>query len=389
MSEPDTDERKVSWVELFFDLVFVYAVTRTAEMLRDDASAPGIARAAIAFVPVYWTWVGTTMLANLRGVDRQRDRIGVLGVALTSLFMAIALPEAWHGSGLLFAGAYWAGRLVLLCLVARGPLRRAFTSFTVAACLTGPLLVCGALVTGAPRAGLWALAAAIDLSVPMVVRSRLASVPFDAGHLTERFATLVIIALGETVVSTAGGAEHGRPDQLVAVALAFVVTCGLWWVYFAFGPGTIEQQLRASSARIEIIRPVLSYGHLCLAGGIIAVASAIGRGVDDPREPLATPELRLLLGGVVLYLLTFAATRWRMLHTLAVPRLTASAACLVLVPLGVHLPARTTFALLGAILVALNLVEHWVLPRTLRNARSNPPAQGHGMPDSRHEEAHQ
>lgn len=122
----DEGERRVTWVELFLDLVFVYAVTRCSELVRDDPTALGLLGAGAAFVPVYWTWVGTTMHANVHGVDAVRDRLGVLAVALCGLLMAIALPDAYGDSALLLGVSYWAARMLLVALVSRRSHRGGF-----------------------------------------------------------------------------------------------------------------------------------------------------------------------------------------------------------------------------------------------------------------------
>ncbi len=110
---PGPPEKRVSWGELFFDLVFVFAVTETSTLLAQDHSVAGLVRALIVFVPVYWVWVGTSVQANLHDVDRPRLRLGIFAIALAGLFMALALPDVYGDRALLFAGSYWGARLVL------------------------------------------------------------------------------------------------------------------------------------------------------------------------------------------------------------------------------------------------------------------------------------
>ena len=361
------EEKKVTWLELFFDLVFVFAVTRTSELVQDDHSWPGIVRAVIVFVPVYWAWVGTTMHANMHDVDTVRGRLGVFGVALCGLVLALALPTAWEETAMLFAAAYWAARIVLLLAIQGLPHRSAFGTFTVGAFVTGPAFVVGALLPDTARLLVWGLAALTDLGVPYLLRRRLASAPFEPGHLSERYGTFVIIALGETVVATGTAAAEHHLDavRLAAMAAAFVVCCGLWWVYFVFSSRAIHDALESASARIEIIRPVLSYGHLGLVGGIIAIAAAIGHAVAEPDAALHLDVAALLFGGAALYMVTFAANRWRMFHTLATPRLIAAAVFVAAIALAPHVPAIWTLAALGVLLIALNVIEHTVVPKTL------------------------
>ena len=360
-------EKKVTWVELFFDLVFVYAVARVSELLQEDHSPLGMVQALVVFIPIYWVWGGTTVHANLHDPDTTRDRLGIVSVGACGLLLAITLPHAWHDHGVWFGGAYWAARLVMLLLVTGRENRSAFTTFTVGSTVTGPLLVAGGLLHDEIlRLIAWSVAALIDLSVPRVAASRLARVPFQPGHLTERFGTFIIIALGETVVATAAGAEHLDWLHMAALLAMFTVVCGLWWVYFSFGPDAIRSALEETEARIDLIRPVLSYGHLALIAGIVAIAAGIGRAVADPAEPLTTDVAILLFGGTALYLVTFAFTRWRLFHTIAVPRLSATVVVLALFLLATRVWALVSVVLLAVTLIVLNVVESRVLPRTLR-----------------------
>lgn len=167
-------------------------------------------------------------------------------------------------------------------------------------------------------------------------------------------------------MSTAAGAEHLDWLHLVTLLLAFTMLCGLWWVYFAFGPATVQAALEESENRIELIRPVLSYGHLSLIAGIVAIAAGIGQAVANPAEPLPLDTAILLFGGTMLYLVTFAFTRWRLFQTLAVPRLSAATGILVLFLLTTQVAAVYSVTLLAVALIILNMVESVVLPRTLR-----------------------
>ena len=157
----------MTWAELFFDLVFVFAVTEVSTLLAHDRSGAGLLRAVIVFVPCYWLWVGTSIQVNQRDINRPSLRLAVFAVALAGIFMALAIPRAYTGLGLLFALAYWAGRIVL----GAGMLRDAARSgvlpvnpFTLSMAVTGPLLVIGALLPAGPREAVWAVAAALDLA---------------------------------------------------------------------------------------------------------------------------------------------------------------------------------------------------------------------------------
>ncbi|HEY3005218.1 MAG TPA: low temperature requirement protein A [Kribbellaceae bacterium] len=143
MTSTAPEEKRVSWAELFFDLVFVLAITQVSGLLSSDHSWGGLLRALVVFVPVYWLWVGTSLMANLHDVDRPSHRLGLFGVALAGLFMALSVPQAYGDRGLVLAFAYLAGRLIFGLMFFRGALLRP-SPYTISMYITGPLLVAGA-----------------------------------------------------------------------------------------------------------------------------------------------------------------------------------------------------------------------------------------------------
>jgi low temperature requirement protein LtrA len=357
-------EKRVTWVELFFDLVFVVAVTQVSGVLHDNHSWSGVARALVVFIPIYWAWVGMTMHANLHDVDRTRARLGVFAVGLGGLFMAMALPEAYESRGVLFGASYWAARLLLYALMRDSYRGVGFNPFIAAAFVTGPLLTLGGLADGNVRVALWALAAGVDLLVPFLARRRMAGIAYEPSHLPERFGLFLIIALGESVAEACKVAAEQAvtPARLAAVAVAFALACALWWVYFAFAAGAIRYALRTAEVAMEVIRPVLPYGHLAFIGGIIAIAAATGEVILHPLDRLHTDTAALLFGGAALFLATFGYTRWRMFRTVSTTRLSAAVLSLALLPLAGQIPALAAMAALTAVLVALNAWEARTVP---------------------------
>jgi low temperature requirement protein LtrA len=354
------EEKRVSFTELFFDLVFVFAVTQVSGLLHDDHSAAGVARALILFVPIYWAWVGTTIHANTHDVDNPLDRIGVFSVALASLFMALAVPDAYGDRGLQFGAAYLVLRVLLAALVFRGAFRNLpVNAFSVGVCVTGPLLVIGGLVDGPARVALWATAATVDLLVPRLVRSRLARIRFESAHLPERFGLFMIIALGESVVAVGlvAAPEAMTAARMAAVAAAFVVACGVWWVYFGFAASAVRHALTTAAVQTDVVRSVFAYGHLLFIAGIVAVAVGLAEVAAHPTDRLPAGPAALLCGGTALYLAAFGYTRWRMFRKVSTTRLGAAAACLLLLPLAPAVPGLVTLTLLAVVLVALNVLE--------------------------------
>ncbi|WP_112238293.1 low temperature requirement protein A [Kribbella monticola] len=371
MSETAAEpEKKVSWAELFFDLVFVFAVTEVSSLLSSDHSWTGLLRALIVFVPVYWVWVGTAVLTNQRDVASPRLRLMVFAVALAAIFLAIAIPEAYGRLGLLLAIAYWLARIALALELAAG--RGRINPYTISIFVTGPLLVVGALLDEWPRTAVWALAAFIDLATPTLLRARLLRMHVNPSHLAERFGLFVLIALGESVVAIGASAQAGHLGVAVgaAVAAAFALTAGLWWVYFHFAADAMRHSLATATIQLDIIRLVLSYGHLMFIGAIIAIAVGLHDAVAHPGHHLSWAITGLLYGGTALYLAGFGFTRWAMFRLVSRTRLTAAAAVLVLLPLAPLLPALAAVLGLAAVVGALNLYEALTNDRTGWRART-------------------
>jgi low temperature requirement protein LtrA len=359
-------EKKVTWAELFFDLVFAFAITAVAGLLRTDHTPAGVARAVIVFVPIYWAWVGVSIHANTHDVDNVLDRLGVFAVGIASLFMALAVPEAYGSRGVLFGASYLAARILLAALVFRSLLRQVpISSFSVALFVTGPLLLIGGFFDGRVRVVLWLLAGVVDLAGPRVLRSRLRAITFEPSHLPERFGLFLIIALGESVVAVGAVAAAGplTPIGLVTVAAAYTLACGLWWVYFQFAANAVRHAMGDPDARTDVLRSVLSYGHLLFIAGVVAVSVGLSQAVAHPAQRLHPDAVALLYGGTTLYLATFGYTRWRMFHAVSYTRLGAAGLCLVLLPVAPYLPAVGAVILVVAVLVALNVVEARIVRR--------------------------
>ena len=388
MSEPQTTsqpqtasqpqavtEKRVTWAELFFDLVFVFAITQVSVLLHDDHSAAGMLRAAVVFVPIYWAWVGMTVYANTHDVDNPIDRMGMFAVGLLSLFMALALPDAYGDRGLLFAVSYLLLRALLAALVYRGQVRAVLNVFSATAVFTGPLLVAGAFLDGWARVGVWAVGGVASLAMPALFRRRLTRLQYDTAHMPERFGLFLIIALGESIVAVgrpAAEAKHLSAAVVVAVALSFVLACGLWWVYFHFAASAVHHGLVIARVQTDVVRSVLSYGHLLFIAAIIAVSGGLAEVVAHPDHHLDGSVTALLFGGCALYLATFGYTRWRMFRTFGKTRPVATVVVLALVPLAGVLPALVALGLLAAVVLALNIAEYVVVRRAARTAPPEP-----------------
>jgi low temperature requirement protein LtrA len=293
------------------------------------------------------------------------------GVMLASLLMAAALPGAFAGQGVLFAASYVAlqvGRNVAAAsLLARThPLRDVFERLVVWSVVSGVLWLAGAALDGDQRLLLWIVALALDLMAPVTgywlpARGRAATTDWDieGGHFAERCQGFIIIALGESVVVTGATAANAglTATVVVCLAVAFLETAALWWLYF----GATAEQSRAVMSMSEdparLARDAYTYLHLPIVAGIIAVAVGDDLLIREPHQALHGVALAMVLGGPALYLAGECLFHWRMTSSANAKRLTVAALLLLLAPVAGHLNALTLSALVAGLLSALALWE--------------------------------
>ena len=359
-------------VELFFDLVYVFAVTQLSHLILGDLSVGGVARAVFLLLVVWWAWIYTTWMVNWFDPGSTPVRLVLIGVALASLLMSAALPEAFGRHAGLFAVTYVAlqvGRNVAgALLLERGhPLRAVFERIVVWSIAAGVLWIAGAFLDGDARLLLWVPALAIELVAPLVGyrtpgrgMSRTADYSVDGGHFAERCQGFVIIALGESIVVTgATAADAGLTTEvLIALAVAFLGTSALWWLYF----GEVAEHSRRRMAESEdpggLARDAYTYLHLPIVAGVIAFAVADELLIAHPGEPFATTGVAMVLGGPALFLLGETFFRLRMIGSANAKRLATIAALALLWPLAGEVSALALTAIVTTLLTALALWEY-------------------------------
>jgi low temperature requirement protein LtrA len=369
-------------LELFYDLVFVFAVTQVSHLLLAHLDWTGVGQSALVLLVVWWSWNYTTWATNELDPESVPVRLLLIALMLASLLMAIAIPEAFGDRALLFAGSYVAiqvARTAFLAFAAadRGTLERAragriLTWFLV----SGVLWIAGSLADGTARTVLWLGALALDYVAPLVTY-RLPGVPrlgpeaWDVGseHFAERFQLFIIIALGETIVIT--GATTAELElsaaRVAAFALAFLSTAALWWLYFNFVAGVAQRALERSTNRTLLARDAYTYLHVVLVAAILLAAVGDELVIAHPREELPDAELLVLVAGPALYLLAHVALRLRMTGSISARRLGGAVACLLIGLLAGAAPALVVAALLFAVLVALIVADQL---RAMRRARA-------------------
>jgi low temperature requirement protein LtrA len=364
-------EQRVTPLEIFFDLVFVYAITQVTLLMSDDPTWNGVGRGLLVLAALWWAWTGYAWLTNTLEPEEGLVRAGVLAAMAAMLVVALAVPEALGAHGVVFGVAYLIVRLLQLGLFAvagrRDPDLGQVVLRKVPTATVGPVIILAAgFFDGAAQAALWVIALTVDYLGGLIVHGE--GLRVSPAHFAERYGLMVIIALGESIVAIGVGAA-GVPlaaGIVAAAVLGILVIGALWWAYFDVY--AVEGQRRLSeasgAARVRLARDAYTYLHLPLVAGIVLFALGLKKTIEEVREPLATVPAVALCGGLALYFLSYVAFRARMVHhvrstTSETPpwfsraRSVTAIALLALLPVASELSALTTLALATGVCCAL------------------------------------
>jgi low temperature requirement protein LtrA len=370
----DGREQATTSVELLFDLVYVFAITQLSGLLIRRLTFAGAGHTAFLLLVVWWAWIYTTWMVNWFDPASPKVRLVLVGAGLASLLMAAAIPAAFTSQAPLFAGAYVAlqvGRnLAAAALLGREqPLRRVFERIIAWSAGSGVLWIAGAFASSSLRFALWGPALAVDFVAPFagywtprLGRSGVADYPVEGGHFAERFQAFIIIALGESIVVTGASASSRGLTTLtvLALALAFLETGALWWLYF----GEVAEHSRKRIAEAEdpggLARDAYSYLHLPIVAGIIMVAVADHLLIAHPTRALSDAGVAMMLGGPAVYLFGETLFRLRMIGSVSPKRLTVVAVLCALALAGA-LPALAVCGMVVVVLVGLGAWERALL----------------------------
>jgi low temperature requirement protein LtrA len=370
-----TEDQSTTFIELFFDLVFVYAVTQTVSLVHEDLSWAGVAHAVIVFWLVWWAWTQFTWALNSADTTHPAVEAVMLAATAIAFLMAVTVPDAFGDAGGWFAATYVAVRVVGLALyvrvawddVAKRAAVRRFALLSVGglAAVAG-----GGVVGGDARAWWWAAAVLLDVVAAVAAG---AAEGWAEGwdvrpdHFSERHGLFVIIALGESLIVAAAGLTGAeRTAQTVAVGiLAVGVTCGLWWSYFVTAKPLLDDAIRQrdQAGHATLARDVYSILHFPVVFGVVLLAVAVEEAVAHPHEALPAGGSLALAGGVVLFVGGTAAALRRSSYALSGIRLVILAA--VAAGLWLTHGAPVTWSLL---MVALGLLLLGAAERATRNA---------------------
>jgi low temperature requirement protein LtrA len=355
-------EQRVTPLELFFDLVFVFAFTQVTGFLSSDPTWEGLVRGLLILGALWWAWVGYAWLTNAYNPDEGMVRLAVFTVMAAMLVVSLAVPEAFDANGVLFGCAYFLVRALHVALYALASrderdVFEAVLRFTPSATIGPALLIVAGFLDGFAQGALWVAALTIDYAGPYVIGSEGWRV--SPGHFAERHGLIVIIALGESIVALGVGAGALDAGIVVSAVLAFAVAVSLWWTYFDVVAVVAERKLREATgaARNAMARDSYSYIHLAMIAGIILFALGVKKTLGDVGEPLKAVPAAGLCGGIALYMLGHVAFRLRNVHTLARRRLVVAVLCTGLIPVALEIPALVSLACVAAFCIGLTTYE--------------------------------
>jgi low temperature requirement protein LtrA len=360
------EKQSVTPLELFFDLVFVLALTQCTALMAGDPTWEGVARGMLILGVLWWSWVGYAWLTSVVDPEEGVVRIAMFVSMAALLVAALCVPAAFGESALLFAGAYAIVRIahiVLFFAACRDDpqLRHSVIGLAGSTAIGVGLLVAASFADGALQGALWALALTLDMGGPYLFGAE--GWKLMPAHFAERHGLIVIIALGESIVAIGVGTEAlaGIDAGVVAAAvLGTAVAAALWWLYFDVVALVAERRLTKAAAgreRNEIARDSYSYLHFPMVAGIVLLALGLKKTLEHVEDPLATVPAAALLGGTAVYLLGHVAFRWRNVHRFSFARLICAVVLAALLPAAVALPALATLAILAALLSALIAFE--------------------------------
>jgi low temperature requirement protein LtrA len=312
------NDGKVSYAELFFDLVFVFSITQLSHLIAAHYTPLGFLEGMILVLAVWWLWMFTTWATNWIDPGRIAVRFLLFVMMLGGMLLSVAIPKAWDGMALLFAGVFVAmqvGRSLFMALsFYPGRMANAvnFLRIAIWMCASGVFWISGALTDHETRLWLWLAALAIEYSGPAVAfwipglgASNTSSWNISGAHMAERCALFVIICLGESIIvsgATFAKADHS-PGLTLAFLAAFLTTGLMWWIYFHVGHEKATHLIEKSNDPGRVARSVFTYAHILIVVGIILDAVAAEFMLAHPDGHTGLKEASAILGGPAIFLL--------------------------------------------------------------------------------------
>jgi low temperature requirement protein LtrA len=353
-------EQRVTPLELFFDLVFVFAITQVTGFLSRDPTSSGLLRGLLILGALWWAWGAYAWLTNTLDPEEGAVRLAVFAAIAAMLVVSLAVPGAFGADAVTFGVAYLVVRalhLVLYVIAGRGDrdLFGAVLRIVPTATFAPALLVVAGFLDGPEQLALWGAALAIDYLGPLVGGMR--GWRISPAHFVERFGLIIIIALGESIVAIGVGAAGLQLDGgvIAAALLGIIVAACLWWSYFDWVIFVAQAALAEAggASRAALARDAYSYLHLPMVAGIVLFAFGLETTLHDLTDPLRIVPALGLCGGIAVYMVAHVALRLRIGGGFGHGRPVATVLLFGLVPVARVVPALTALSLVAAVCVAL------------------------------------
>jgi low temperature requirement protein LtrA len=366
------EDARVTNMELFFDLVFVFAVTQLSHSLLAHLTPAGVGQAALLLMAVWWTWIFTSWATNWVDPDKLPVRLMLFGLMAGGLVVSMSIPEAFGERALPFALAYAAmqvGRSVFMIWALRHHNHANFRNFiriSIWLSASGAVWIAGALAGEGLRVQLWLAALAIEYAgpfarfwVPGLGHSLTTDWDVEGEHLAERCGLFVIIALGESILVT-GATFAGQAwtvEACAAFLVAFVGSVAMWWIYFNIGADYVAHRLTEQADPGRMARLNYTYIPLLLIAGIIVCAVADEIVLMHPHSHAEPAAIAALLAGPALYVLGNALFKRTAYGRLPLSHLVGLGLLALLIPVALHVPTLALGAMATAVLVMVAVWE--------------------------------
>ncbi|HYG97310.1 MAG TPA: low temperature requirement protein A [Solirubrobacterales bacterium] len=356
---------RVTPLELFFDLVFVLALTQCTALMAHDQSWSGLAQGLLVLGVLWWAWVGYSWLTSVIDPEEGAVRLVFFVAMAAMLIVSLSVQKAFGDLALSFAlglGVFRLAHIALFMIAGADDqnLRRSVTGLAVSTAVAVGLLLLASLFDGVPQGALWALAIFLDMAGPYFFGAE--GWKLVPGHFAERHGLILIVALGESIVALGIGASGALNLGMGTVAvLGIFFAAALWWTYFDVVALISARRLsEAPAGRVqnELARDSYSYIHLLMVAGIVLIALGLKVTIGHHDEHLHAEPAFALLGGVAIYLIGLVSFRYRHIHTLNRHRLALAFVLLLLIPVATAIPALLTVAIAVALLWAMIAYEH-------------------------------
>ncbi len=367
--------QRVTNTELFFDLVYVFAITQLSRLLGEDLTWHAALRGVLLLMAVWWAWIYTAWTTNWLHPDARAVRVMLLAVMLASLVVSATLPAAFGDRGLVFAATYvlmQLGRTLFVLVAVRrdAVLLRNFQRIAAWLVVSGACWLIGAFLSGTGRDVVWLLAVLVDMAAPAcgfytpgLGRSTTSDWNIAGEHLAERCQLFMIIVLGESILDIGStlASMPFTPARMTAFGFAFLGTVALWWVYFDRSAEDSARAIASSSDPGRLGRSAYTYFHLPMVAGVILTAVADERVIAHPTGHGEFAGTLVILGGPILFLVGHFLFKLAVFRRVSVPRVVAVVVLAALVPLGAVVSPLVLGIAAGVVVVAVvvaDLVTH-------------------------------